>query len=203
MTEYGALYHNTGNICNRNIRGGKLGCACDPPAMAGDCACNAKPILDDKGCYSMDKLRMFDNEWHTAILAGSDWEILDSAIDIEEPDAAHIISVALNRKNAPALVTGHMEIMRSLVALCKPKPRSHVMPFDPLKKRFVCYSEVTSTSRVLKLHTSWWCSQAGVIAQLLRTCSIGQSILSTNCFGSGRLSHTSHLPHIQISFRTL
>ena len=46
----------------------------------------------------MDKLRMFDNEWHTAILAGSDWEILDSAIDIEEPDAAHIISVAVTRK---------------------------------------------------------------------------------------------------------
>ena len=76
-----------------------------------------------------------DNEWHTAILAGSDWEILDSAIDIEEPDAAHIISVALNRKNATALVTGHMEIMRALVALCVPNPSSHEVPFDPVMKK--------------------------------------------------------------------
>ena len=68
---------------------------------------------------------------------GSDWEILDSAIDIEEPDAAHIISVALKRKNAPDLVTGHMEIMRSLVALCEPNPRSHEVPFGPVKKKLL------------------------------------------------------------------
>ena len=52
VAEYGALCNNTGNIVNRNIRAGKLGCACDPPAMAGDCTCNAKPILDEKGNYS-------------------------------------------------------------------------------------------------------------------------------------------------------
>ena len=41
VAEYGALCNNTANIVNRNIRGGKLGCACDPPAMAGDCTCIA------------------------------------------------------------------------------------------------------------------------------------------------------------------
>ena len=138
MAEYGALCNNTMNICNRNIRGGKLGCACVPPAMAGDCTCKAKPILDDKGNFSFGKLRIIENDWFLAVLDGSDWEILDSAIDIEEPDAAHIISVALNRKkNAPALVTGHMEIMRSLVALCEPNPRSHEVPFDPVKKKLL------------------------------------------------------------------
>ena len=98
VAEYGALCNNTMNICNRNIRGGKLGCACDPPAMAGDCTCKAKPILDDKGNFSFGKLRIIENEWFLTVLDGSDWEILDSAIDIEEPDAAHIISVALNMK---------------------------------------------------------------------------------------------------------
>ena len=136
VAEYGALCNNTANIVNRNIRGGKLGCACDPPAMAGDCTCKAKPILDEKGNCSLDKLGIIENDWYLAVI-GSDWEILDSAIDIEEPDAAHIISVALKRKNAPALVTGHMEIMRSLVALCEPNPRSHEVPFDPVKKKLL------------------------------------------------------------------
>lgn len=53
VASYGALCHNTGNLVNRNIYGGKLGCACDPPAMAGKCTCKAKPILDDNGYYSL------------------------------------------------------------------------------------------------------------------------------------------------------
>ena len=85
VAEYGALCNSTGNIVNRNIRGGKLGCACDPPAMAGDCTCKAKPILDDKGYYSLDKLRSTDNDWYLAVMGGYEWEILDCAIDIEEP----------------------------------------------------------------------------------------------------------------------
>ena len=83
VAAYGALCHNTGNLCNRNIRGGKLGRACDTPAMAGDCTCKAKPILDENGNYSMDKLRSIDNDWHTAIMGGNEWEILDSAMGIE------------------------------------------------------------------------------------------------------------------------
>ena len=50
---YGALCHNTGNLINRNIFGGRLGCVCDPPAMAGKCTCKAKPLLDAKGNYSL------------------------------------------------------------------------------------------------------------------------------------------------------
>ena len=98
VAEYGALCDNTINLCNCNIRGGKSGCARDPPAMAGDCTCKAKPILDEKGYYNLDKLSIIENNWSRAVLYGNDWEILDSAIGIEEPDAAHIISVALKRK---------------------------------------------------------------------------------------------------------
>ena len=135
VAAHGALCHNTGNLVNRNVLGGMPGCACVPPkTLAEGCTCDAKRILDENGNYSMDKLRHEDHEWFLAIMGGNQWEILDSAIDIEEPDAAHIISTAYNRKNQVAFATGHMEIMRTLVALCTPNPKSNEVPFDPLKK---------------------------------------------------------------------
>ena len=103
----------------------------------GDCTCQAMRILDENGNYSMDQLRSVDKDWFTDTMSGTAWEILDSAMDIEEPDAAHIISIALNRKSASALVTGHMEIMRTLVALCEPHPKSHEVPFEPVKVKLI------------------------------------------------------------------
>ena len=49
VAEYSALCKNAGTVVNRNILGGNLECACNPPAMAGDCTCNARPILDYRG----------------------------------------------------------------------------------------------------------------------------------------------------------
>ena len=57
------------------------------------------PFLEEKGgrlVYSMAKLKEADREWHIAIVGGCEWEILSSDMDIEEPDAAHIIALALN-----------------------------------------------------------------------------------------------------------
>ena len=66
------------------------GCACVPPVRdLKYCSCKAKPILDDTCNYSMNKLKKADREWYSAIVGGTEWEILSSAMDKEEPNAAH------------------------------------------------------------------------------------------------------------------
>ena len=49
------------------------------------------------------------------------------------------ISFALNKKNETAMQTGHTEIMKTLVALCKPDPKSHstVVEFEPIRNKMV------------------------------------------------------------------
>ena len=99
---YAGLSHNSKNLCERNIQHGMPGCSCEPVATTLDkCNCYAKPILEEKGgrlVYSITKLRNVDQDWHTAIAGGCEWEILSSDMDIEEPNAAHIIALALNTK---------------------------------------------------------------------------------------------------------
>ena len=99
---FAGLSHNSNKLTERNILNGMPGCACDPPALSLDtCCCKAKPILDEFGGglrYSMDKLEKADLDWYTSIVGGTEWEILSSAMDKEEPDAAHIIAIALNKK---------------------------------------------------------------------------------------------------------
>ena len=51
----------------------------------------------------------------------------------EEPRAAHIISMALSNRNAIAMRTAHLEIMRTLVKLCDPDPQTLSMPSDKLR----------------------------------------------------------------------
>ena len=113
------------------------GCACDPPATClENCTCKAKPILAEYGQtlrYSMHKLKKADQDWYTAIVGGTEWEILSSDMDKEDPDAAHAIAVALNNKNKVALTTGHLEIMRTLKSLCKPDPSTMEVPWGRVK----------------------------------------------------------------------
>ena len=47
----------------------------------------------------------------------------------EEPEAARIICIALNKKNEVAMETGHLEIMATLASLCKPDPHNEAAPF--------------------------------------------------------------------------
>ena len=56
--------------------------------------------------YSMSKLREVDKDWRSAILGGRPWEVLSSDMDIEEPEAAGIIALALS--NRAVLVQGHL-----------------------------------------------------------------------------------------------
>ena len=133
--EYGALSHNTLNVACRNILFGMPGCACaETSAVAEKCSCTANGILeaDEKGVlrYSMEKLRKADYEWFMFIEGGVEWEILSSDMDIEAPEAAHIIAVALNDRNIKAMVTGHLELMRYLQSLCKPGPHGELVWHD-------------------------------------------------------------------------
>ena len=100
---------------------------CEDPALSlEDCTCKAKPILHEVGGslkYSMNKLKKADQEWYTNIVGGTEWEILSSDMDKEEPNAAHTIVLALNDKNKMAFGTAHLEIMRTLNHCASPNPK--------------------------------------------------------------------------------
>ena len=98
-TLFAGLSHNIKNLLERNMSSGMPGCACEPTATRLEyCNCKAKPILDDTCRYSMIKLSKADLNWYHAIVGGTEWEILSSDMDKEEPNAAHIIALALNQK---------------------------------------------------------------------------------------------------------
>ena len=138
---FAGLSHNSLNLTERNMLNGMPGCACDPPATCLEqCTCNAKPILEEKGGklrYSMNKLKKADSDWYTAIVGGTEWEILSRDMDKEEPGAAHTIAVSLNRKNSVAPSTTHLEIMRTLQGLCKPEPKTMEVPWDRVKAKMI------------------------------------------------------------------
>ena len=131
---FAGLSHNSKNLTERNILNSMPGCRCDPPATSLEkCSCSAKPILEEHGQslrYSMSKLKKEDLEWYTSIVGGGEWEILSCDMDIEEPEAAHTIALALNNKNKIAFATGHLEIMRTLKSLCKPDPTTMEVPWQ-------------------------------------------------------------------------
>ena len=58
--EYGSLSHSHLNCCLRNIVGCKSGCECPSTRGGGDergkCECKAAELLDDNGCYSLQKV---------------------------------------------------------------------------------------------------------------------------------------------------
>ena len=58
------------------------------------------------------------------------------AMDVEEPDASQLLSIALNKKNEVAMKTGHLEIMATLVRLCEPEPDGSV-PYEPVRDKLI------------------------------------------------------------------
>lgn len=127
-----SLSHSHLNCCMRNILGGKKGCECQDLTK---CDCASRPILD-QGNYSMEKLTNYDVAWANDCHSGLQWEMLAWKMDEEEPDAALIISIALNKKNEAAMKTGHLEIMSTLVSLCKPNPDG-VVAFEPVRDKLI------------------------------------------------------------------
>ena len=83
-------------------------------------------------------MRTFDPSWADQVDKGLPWELLDPIMDTEEPGAALIISIALNKRNEAAMQTGHTEVMKTLVGLCKPDPRNGLtVPFEPVRDKMV------------------------------------------------------------------
>ena len=111
-----------------------LGCACTPIAESLEkCKCGAKPLLGTDLKYKLDKLKSHDGDWYNAIMGGHEWHILSSDMDKEQPEAARIISLSLNKKNQIAMATEHMKIMRTLVKLCDPDPKTLEVPYDRVR----------------------------------------------------------------------
>ena len=108
--------------------GGQKGCECGSTVVEGtekenrECKCLNEKILDKHGRYSMELTKVHDKDWFVLSEKGIEWEILSHRLDTEEPEAAMIISVALNKKNENSMKTSHTEIMNTLVGLCKPDP---------------------------------------------------------------------------------
>ena len=138
----GTLSHSHFNCVLRNIRSGSPRCTCGSPGVT--CACDnaLKAFLTAEGNYDCDALKRFDESWGELVDHGMPWEILSAQMDIEEPEAALTISIALNKKNEAAMETGHTEIMKTLVSLCKPSPgagalQSTVVEFEPIRNKML------------------------------------------------------------------
>ena len=104
----GSLSHGHLNCAMRNILGGKKGCEC--PEGTTECVCLSSRILDEKGNYTLVKVEAHDEAWKVeahdeawarACLTGLVWKTLCWKMDDEEPGAAQIISIALNRSKSP------------------------------------------------------------------------------------------------------
>ena len=106
----GTLSHGHLNCTMRNMTSGKKGCECkstvveNPKASQSSvepgwqCKCLNKKLLDKYGNYSMAMVRAHDAEWADLIERGIVWEMLSHNMDIEDPSAPLIISIALNKK---------------------------------------------------------------------------------------------------------
>ena len=94
-------------------------------------------VCDDQRMFDLALVKAKDEDCAELCENGIPWELLSSDMDVEDPDAALIISIALNKKNETAMKTGHTEIMRTLVSLCKPSPGTCEVPFDPVRNRML------------------------------------------------------------------
>lgn len=100
---FGSLSHSHLHQILKNIKGrGKVeGC----PAVA-----------DSDGRFSLDKLRQADDQFATAVESGLLWEVLNCAIEDEEPFGCSIIQAALNAKNGLMMLRHEMQ---ALSAVCR------------------------------------------------------------------------------------
>lgn len=136
----GSLSHSHYTCLSRNILAGEKGCTCADTRGDGDkCNCKASPFLQKDGTYDIDLLRSYDPEWADHVNKGNAIEILVPEMDVEEPEAALVISIALNKRNEAAMETSHTEIMNTLVGLCKPEPSAvdGVVQFEPIRNHMV------------------------------------------------------------------
>ena len=147
---FGSLSHSHFNCLMRNMLMSMKGCECKEggsheTSSHGDgdevpsCECKNRPLLDEQGRYSMERLEQHDTSWATLCHKGIRWEVLSHKLDVEEPLGAKVISLALNKKNDAAMATTHEEIMTTLVGLCKPSPDGldGQVPFEPVRDKML------------------------------------------------------------------
>ena len=132
----GSLSHSHLNCVFRNIVDGRSGCECADPVVTG-CKCKASPILNKDGKYDLEKLKKRDEACGTKCSVGLPFEMLRWEMDVEEPGAASIISIALNKKNEVAMKTSHTEIMNCLAGLCNPTPDTMEVKWEPVRDRMI------------------------------------------------------------------
>jgi len=132
----GSLSHSHFNCLCRNILDGRSGCECDGSVVT-ECQCKNKQILRKDGKYDLERIKARDKAWYDLIKAGIPWEMLTWRMEIEEPDAARIISIALNKKNEFAMKTSHTEIMNSLGEYCDPTPGALEVPWEPTRDKMI------------------------------------------------------------------
>ena len=138
----GSLSHGHLNCVLRNVHAGLRGCECMEPTVVGkrkvmNCNCKARPILDENGNYSMDMLQGHDRDWWTDVQTGLDWEELSWKMEEEEPDAALVISVSLNKRNEAAMKTGHLEIFTAMTNLLNPDPTNGIVEYEPVRDQLI------------------------------------------------------------------
>ena len=104
----------------------------------------------------MNKLEIADPDWYNAIVGGTEWEILSSDMDKEEPDAACIIALALNNKNKAAMSIGHVEILRTLKSLCNPDPHNIELPYHLVEAQMAkTFGSTVYCAEYLFLFLNW------------------------------------------------
>ena len=134
----GSLSHGHFNCGCRNIMSGMHGCECqEGPRGDGKCDCLASPILDAAGKYSLSQLEKYDTAWFDLCSHGIKWEMLSWVMDVEEPDAASVISIALDKNNEAVMKTSGLEIWNTLVGLCKPDPLTGAIPYEPIRDKLI------------------------------------------------------------------
>ena len=108
--------------------------------------------MDAAGKYSLSQLVKYDTAWFELCSHGIKWEILSWVMDVEEPEAALVISIALNKKNEAAMKTNGLEIWNTLVGLCKPHPTTGAIPYEPIRDKLIdLYGSAAGTPNLLSM----------------------------------------------------
>ena len=122
MISYGSLSHSHLHQILRNVKGGLC---VDLPA-----------VTNSEGKLSLERVRAIDDQLALAVDQGLLWEILDPAIETEEPDGCAIIQAAMNCKNSMCLVRHEMQALASLLKLTlAPAVAGRALHYESIRKR--------------------------------------------------------------------
>lgn len=97
---YGSLSHSHLHVILQNI--------------SASVVANVPGITGLDGRLSLDMLKERDSAFAEAVESGLKWEVLEAAMEQEEPDACIVIQAALNCRNSIALVNHEMQCLASM-----------------------------------------------------------------------------------------